>query len=227
MFGHHKKIWKRKCLSGLVLCLLAVCVGIGCSTIRLRKEPDTDKIWTCYNAADEAIKLMDYKTGILLHERFLEKGPKNALALYHLGYAYGRMGDHLKEVYYYEEAIALEFTQNRIFYNLGMAYVELNNIDKSIDAFINALEMDPDNADNHFGLAMAYCQKGIADKLSEEEFLKAIRIDPKHIDARLYLSILYVDMGEFPKAAEQLRKIIEIDPGNIRARKLLDRIKRE
>lgn len=214
-------------LCSLVFFLSVVCAGAGCSKDLLRKSPDVKKTWACDKPADDAMKRKDYEAGILLHERFLEKEPGNAFALYHLGYAHGQIGDHLKEVSYYEKAIALGFRKDRIFYNLGMAYGELNDIEKSVSAFRKALEIDPDSADYHFGLAMAYDKRGIADKTAEKEFLKAIKIDPGHVDARLFLSMLYADWGELQKAAGQLRKILEIDPGNARARKFLERIEQE
>ncbi|MBW1614861.1 MAG: tetratricopeptide repeat protein, partial [Deltaproteobacteria bacterium] len=57
--------------------------------------------------------------------------------------------------------------------------------------------------------------------------LKAIEINPAHVDARLYLSLLYADMGELQKAAGQLRKILEIDPAHRGAREFLKRIEKE
>ena len=133
----------------------------------------------------------------------------------------------MEEVSYYEKAVAQGFEQEGIFFNLGMAYGELNESEKSVDAFKKALEINPDSADNHFGLAMAYYQSGLADKLAEEEFLKAIKIDPGHVDARLYLSILYADIGELQRAEDQLRKILEIDSTHRSARELLERIEHE
>ena len=50
---------------------------------------------------------------------------------------------------------------------------------------------------------------------------------PTHLDARLYLSMLYADMGELQKACEQLRKILEIDPSHRGAREFLERIDKE
>jgi tetratricopeptide (TPR) repeat protein len=218
------RLWVSLC--GLVFSLSAVCAGSGCSKVFLGKKPDVHKKWTCDNEADKAMKRNDYEAGIFLHERFLEKEPENALALYHLGYAYGQIGEHLREVPLYEKAIALGFIRDYIFFNLGMAYGELNQTEKSISAFKQALDMNPGNADNHFGLAVAY-QKNAADKLAEEEFLKAIEIDPRHVDARLLLSLLYADCGELEKAAGQLRKTLEIDPANERARHFLERIEKE
>ncbi len=74
------------------------------------------------------MKWHDYEAGILLHQHFLEKEPTNGLALYHLGYAYGQTGDHVKEVLYYEKAVSLGFSEYHIFFNMGMAYGELNRI---------------------------------------------------------------------------------------------------
>lgn len=211
---------------GLMFFLSALCIVSGCSKAFLGKNADPKKKWICDKQADEAMKRQDFEAGIVLHQRFLKKEPENALALYHLGYAYGQIGEHLREVAYYEKAIGLGYKRDRIFFNLGMAYGELNQTKKSIRAFKQAIDMDPGNSDNHFGLAMAY-QKSAADKLAEEEFLKAIDINPRHVEARLLLSMLYADWGELQKAADQLRKVLEIDPTNHRARKFLERIEKE
>ena len=226
MSGHIQRNFQFICLLGLVFCLAGLISGAGCSKGFLEKRPTHQKQWTCDKAADEAMKQHDYEAGILLHQRFLEKEPANGLALYHLGYAYGQTGDHVKEVLYYEKSIALGFKRESIFFNLGMAYGELNQIENSIHAFNKALDINPESAENHFGLALAY-QRNVSDKLAKKEFLKAIEIDPANVDARLYLSLLYADMGELRKAGEQLRKILEIDPANGRAREFLERIEKE
>lgn len=226
MSGHIHRIFQVIYFSSLALCLAGLCSGAGCAKRSLVKKPISEKIWVCDKQADEAMKRKDYEAGILLHQRFLEKEPANGLALYHLGYAYGQRGNHLKEVFYYEKAVDLGFKEDHIFFNLGMAYGELSQIQDAIGAFKRALDINSDSADNHFGLAMAY-QRGVADKLAEKEFLKALKIDPAHVEARLFLSILYADMGELQKAAEQLKNILDIDPTHRGAREFLQRIQRE
>lgn len=212
-------------LSSFVFYLVVLCTGLGCSNALLGKRVESGKKWTCDKEADEAMMRNDYKAGISLHERFLEKEPENALSLYHLGFAYGQTGDYLEEVSYYEKAIALGFQEDVIFFNLGMAYGELNQIENSIRAFKKALDINPDSADNHFGLGVAY--RVSAADLAGKEFLEAIKIDPYHIDARLHLSTLYADKGELQRAAEQLRKILEIDPTHRPARQFLETIVEE
>jgi len=227
--GIHKISWnifQVGWILGLLICLAALFLGSGCAKRNLVKESVPGERWTCDRDADEALKRRDYGEGILLHQRFLEKEPENALALYHLGYAYGQTGNHEKEVFYYENAVGLGFKKENIFFNLGMAYGELNRIEEAVSVFKKALDINPDSAENHFGLALAY-QRSVADKLAEEEFLRAIKIDPAHVDARLYLSMLYADMGEMQKAAEQLRNILKIDPHNEGAKEFLKRIERE
>jgi len=213
-------------LLSLIFCLAGLISGAGCSKGIFVKDPISEKRWTCVKDADEAMKKEDYETAILLHQGFLAKEPENGLALYHLGYSYGRTGDHPKEALYYEQAIDLGFKEDHIFFNLGMAYGELNQIENSIYAFNRALNINPHSADNHFGLALAY-QRSVADKMAAEEFLKAIEIDPEHVDSRLHLSLLYADMGDIQKACKQLRKILEIDPAHRGAYEFLKRIEKE
>jgi tetratricopeptide (TPR) repeat protein len=226
IYRHIQKIVHIAYISCLGLFLAAILLEAGCARREVVREPVPVRRWACNREADEALERHDYGEGIRLHRQFLEREPENALALYHLGYAYGQTGDHEKEVRYYERAIGLGFRDESIFFNLGMAHGELNRIEEAIDAFKEALGINPRSADNHFGLALAY-QRSVADNLAEEEFLKAIEIDPKHLDARLYLSMLYADKGELDKAAEQLRGILEIDPDHTGAREFLRRIEGE
>jgi tetratricopeptide (TPR) repeat protein len=211
---------------GILGCLIALCLGGGCAKREMVKESVPITRWTCDREADEAVKRHDYEEAIRLHQKILETEPDNALALYHLGYAYGQTGDHEREVLFYKRAAVLGFTEGNIFFNLGMAYGELNRIDEAIESFKKALTLDPDSADNHFGLALAY-QRSMADRPAEQEFLKAIELDTSHIEARLYLSMLYADRGEMQKAAQHLRDILKIDPSNTGVREFLKRIEGE
>jgi tetratricopeptide (TPR) repeat protein len=211
---------------GLFVTLVALFSGAGCSQLTFLKKPAHEPTWTCDDAADRAIKERDYETAIVLHHQLLEREPLNGLAHYHLGYAYGQIGDHEKEVQYYEKAISLGLKSESAFINLGMAYGDLDRIDDALRAFHDVLEINPNSADGHFGLGLCY-QRMVADDMAEREFLKTLAIDSNHADARLHLSMLYADRGELQKAGEQLKKILETDPTNERAREFLRSIERE
>ena len=49
---------------------------------------------------------------------------KNALAHYHLGFAYGMVGRHQEEIDEYRRAVALRLTDWTLFLNLGFARFE-------------------------------------------------------------------------------------------------------
>jgi hypothetical protein len=85
-------------LGGFICCLSGILSSGGCSGKIDPTRTELSKTWICSDMSDKAMKQNDYQTAILLHERVLEKNPSNALALYHLGYAYGQVGEHKKEV---------------------------------------------------------------------------------------------------------------------------------
>ena len=57
----------------------------------------TDKL-VCDVAADIALEAQDYPTAIYLHRRLLRLGKNNALAHFHLGFAYGMTGHVSEEI---------------------------------------------------------------------------------------------------------------------------------
>jgi tetratricopeptide (TPR) repeat protein len=220
---YREHVARRSLLFFLLAALLA---GAACSGVPTAGETPSRKTWICDREADEAFRRGDYERSVLLHKDILEKDPANALALYHLGYAYGRKGDHEKEAALYEKALDLGFRKEDLFFNLGMAYGEMNRIDSAIEAFRRGVEAYPGSADNHFGLALAYQRRGTDDDLAEKMFLKTIDLDPAFPEARFYLSLLYADGGHLRKAADQLRKLLEVDPGNQAAKDMLERIEK-
>jgi tetratricopeptide (TPR) repeat protein len=165
----------------------------------------------------------DYKTGIRLYERIIAMDPDNAVALYHLGYAYGQMGDRNREVLLYEKAILLGYASDQIFHNLGEAYLGLSQIEKSIEAFKQGLALNSKSADNHFGLAKAFQERLNFDQ-AEQELLATVRLEPEVIEFREFLGLFYLERGQPHKAAEQFEHILEINPDHEGAREFLKHI---
>ena len=173
---------------GLRFCTLlffffSLAQGAGCSRVSVEKPLVTQKKLTCDIQADKAIEDDDYETGIRLHLRLLEKEPENPLALYHLGYAYGHMGDHQKEVFYYEQAIALGLKDESIFYNLGLAYGDLDQLEKAIQAFKKAIAIEPQSLDARFDLSRLYIAIGNFQE-ARRQLRQILEIDPSYMEAR-------------------------------------------
>lgn len=79
--------------------------------------------------------------------------------------------------------------------------------------FKSALQIDPNHAPAHFGLAKAYLAKRDARK-AYWELSETVRLDPENIDARLALGqfLLLGGEDEFNQAVEQAAAILERDP---------------
>ena len=71
----------------------------------------------CDVAAEVALRLGDYPTAITLHRRLLESEGNNALAHYHLGFAYGMVGRTSEEIGEYRAAISLGLKTWDLFLN--------------------------------------------------------------------------------------------------------------
>ena len=177
------------------LCLMAAAVTAGCSRTVVDQGAVTNRKWICDRQADEAMKKKDYERGIILHERFLKKSGQNALAMYHLGYAYGQIGDHEREIIWYNKAISLGFREGQIFFNLGMAYGETNRIEDAIKALKQAVQIDPENPEYHYSLAMAFRANG-QERQCREELLETLKKEPGHEDAKRALQETHINRRE-------------------------------
>jgi tetratricopeptide (TPR) repeat protein len=82
----------------------------------------------CDVAADVALGLDDYPTAIVLHRRLLQSEENNALAHYHLGFAYGMVGRGAEEISEYRAAISLGLQTWDLFLNLGLAYFDRHEL---------------------------------------------------------------------------------------------------
>src|ERR1700719_1815507 len=77
----------------------------------------------CDAKADLALANEDYPESIALHRTVLLVDNGNALAHYHLGFAYGMTGHSIDEIREYLAAARLGLRKWDLFLNLGVAYL--------------------------------------------------------------------------------------------------------
>ncbi|MEW5705922.1 MAG: O-antigen ligase family protein [Actinomycetota bacterium] len=68
--------------------------------------------------------------------------------------------------------------------DIGIAYAYLRNYDEAINAWNDALAIEPNNDKVYFNLGWVYEQKGER-KLAKKAYLKAFRLNPQMIEARV------------------------------------------
>lgn len=96
---------------------------------------------------------------------------------------------------------------------LGWVYFQRGELAKALKAYGRAEEIDPDNMQLKFNLAMAKLQMGDfgeARRLMENYVAK----NPLHGDGFYLLGLIYKEQKQYKKAVEQLEKSIEVSPGN-------------
>ncbi len=191
---------------------------LGCAAL---SGPSPRDSWTCDPEADAAVERGEWQFAIAAHERLIEREPHNGLALYHLGYIAGKLGDGDAEIDFYLQALASGYDQDdQLYFNLGMAFGEIDPY-AAAEAFEQAVKLNPKSADNRFGLGLMAETLGQIE--SAIQSLKiALELQPAHVEAMLLLVRIYLDESRWSDAAELLDRLLEQDPDNEEAQELFE-----
>src|SRR5258705_8807823 len=80
----------------------------------------------CDVNADFALGIENYPSAVALHREFLRAHNENALAHYHLGFAYGMTAHTTEKISEYLTAARLGLDKWDFFLNVGLAYLAQN-----------------------------------------------------------------------------------------------------
>jgi len=186
-------------------------LAMACATPAPGPEPAVQE---APDPLEEAISDGDWETARLQYEQLLEKNPKDCRALYHLGYIWGQLDNRANEIHCYEQAVACGYTtDDRLFFNLGMAYADRGDLEGAASAFERAVAVHPDNGDNYFGLGLMAQAMGRSEQAASA-WQQAVAKEPDHWEARLALARLYLDQSRWDEAREQLDAVDRGDPEN-------------
>src|SRR5580658_3992748 len=110
----------------------------------------------CDVAADLTLGLEDYPKAIAFHLKIVRSQPNNALAHYHLGFAYGMVGRVNEEIAEYRTASRLGLKKWDLFLNLGLAYLGQRELAPATEALEASARLGPEHFESHYNLALAY-----------------------------------------------------------------------
>jgi len=97
--------------------------------------------------------------------------------------------------------------------NLGDVYARQGDMQRAIQEFKMAIEINPNYADAYHNLANTYQQMGQLD-LAVENYQKALSINPNLWQSYQNLAAIYFNSGQYDLAEENIRKALEINPGD-------------
>ena len=150
----------------------------------------------CDATADYFLGVEDYPETARLHRLLVAAHPNDALAHYHLGFAYGMLGRHGAELAEYRQAASLGLKRWDLFLNLGLVYLEDGSADAAIDALRTAVALGADHPEGHFNLGLAYERHAMLAE-ARQEMLISLRLDPDQPEARNMLGVIYAEEGNY------------------------------
>jgi Flp pilus assembly protein TadD len=172
---------------------------------------------TCDVDADFALGLGYYPAAITLHRKVLRAHNDNALAYYHLGFAYGMTGRKRDEINEYLAAARLGLNKWDLFLNLGLAYLGENDGPKAIKALQTAALLGPTHPEAHFNLAIAY-EKGNRLREALQEIIVSLHLAPEDPDERNTKGIICAELGDLVCARDEWTHLVQFAPAYAPAR---------
>lgn len=189
----------------IVTFIAALCVAYAATA------PATEE-QVCDPIADYYLGMEDYPKAVKLHQEVIRRHPKLALAYYHLGFAYGVLGDHNRELSDYQKAVELGLSDWALFLNLGRLYLENNHLDQASDAFRLAALLAPLRPETHYNLGLVYERLGLFHR-AEQEILLSLRLEPEQTDARNTLGVIYAEERDYARAHQEWADLKRAYPG--------------
>ena len=195
----------------------------------LTLAPD-DARWTYYLAHVYRRK-GDVATAARYFDRTVTLQPGNVAALWWLGVVHLELGQPQDAERHFSRALALQPGALSAVYGLGRAALARNDYAAAAQYFERVLAMNAQATAAHYPLGLAYRGLGRLEDaeshLAQRTHLQILPIDPlmNELDMLLQSATAYQDRGmraaqaaDWPRAVEQFRRAVELEPANTDAR---------
>jgi len=180
----------------------------------LKIEPKNIYLWQSW--ADMEGEKGEYEEARKLYSMAKGIDDKNIFVLVSFADLEARYGSYRMANALLNEAIRLSNGKSVYAYNvLGTMEARRGEYEKSLEAFKNALEIDPENIPTLNAMGMMYKERGHFEK-ALELFEEVLKIDPENLHTLNAIGELLGDKRRFEEAERYFKKILEIDPYNIK-----------
>ncbi len=117
-------------------------------------------------------------------------------------------------IQYYRQSILLYAENSSAYYNLGVVYMGLNQMEQAKTAFESSLiyEQNNINALNNLGV-IAFRRRDYAK--AEEVFLNCLKLNRNFQNAHANLGAVYHNLGELEKAKQYYSKALQLNPNDL------------
>jgi tetratricopeptide (TPR) repeat protein len=150
----------------------------------------------------------------------LALGTEKPVAYFNAGLCRLLQGAPRQAIAFMQKAVDLKPQDASFHFHLGNAYKDLGQSDKALHAFRQTLKIEPDHLQAHNNSGVIYWNLKMFD-FAETEFKSGLKEDANHPEIHNNLASLYLVTTRYPEAIRHLKRLVELQPENQKARQLL------
>ena len=150
----------------------------------------------------------DYEVALPYLKKAVELEPSNTKSIRNLAQIYYDMGQLEKSIQTYEVAIDKETDREvkaDLYFNLGILYNKVGNLEEAEYHFTNALDENPDDVEAVMGMAQVF-ENAEKWRKAEKFYRELIAIDPENPDHYRGMSRVLLQQGEPDESLRYLEK---------------------
>ncbi|MFX0140041.1 MAG: tetratricopeptide repeat protein, partial [Candidatus Hodarchaeota archaeon] len=210
--------------------------ALDCFEKAIKIDPEDKEVWLSFGVA--YYHMNNYQKSIECYEKAIQIDPKFHKALFNLGNTYGLLKNYQKSIEYHEKVVEIKPKLKDAWFNMGHSYHKLGESDiknypKAIECFEKVIEIDPQDkiAEYYFHLSSQtykvekrfyetpekYKANNLLfegnDFINQGKFQKAFQC---------FEECVKLDSEYLPTVIQILKKYIETNPNDLKARKLLN-----
>jgi tetratricopeptide (TPR) repeat protein len=179
--------------------------------IAAKEDPTNPEI--PYMIAHSYADMMNYKLAIPFFHKAIELNPAKGYWIYELGLIYYAMHDDKNSLKYILEAGEKGQTRdNDYLENLGIAYLNVGNLDEGVKILVEILKKRPSDMNILNMVAEAYYYKGRYQE-AIDYWDQVLLYDKTNASSLYMIGMSYQKKGEKDKGIALCDKAIEMDPG--------------
>ncbi|RMF02539.1 MAG: tetratricopeptide repeat protein [Chloroflexi bacterium] len=137
--------------------------------------------------------------------------PDCAEALHLMGLLKHQSGHPNQALDYLRRAIRADGASPIYHSSIGMVYQSLQQFDQAVQSYQTALQLNPNDAGDHYNLAVTLVSAGQANA-AIKHFQAAIQLQPNFIEAHYGLGLALKQLGRWAEATAQFHQTLQINP---------------
>jgi tetratricopeptide (TPR) repeat protein len=163
--------------------------------------------------ADYEMQDNDQVNAIVHYLRGLEKDSLMNYARLNLSAAYNSVGKNEEALKALKEALAIDPKNDRIYYNLGLLYYEMNNPVLASESFQQAVRLGSLNISLYYNYGLLLQQQGKV-KEAEQILQKGFALSPQAENINYALAFLYINQQNMQKARVHAQILQQLNRNN-------------